>query len=83
MTTLLAATCVVEHGWGRGPGPWIGAFWFLALVALFLVLGRRRFRGRPWTARNGEAVLAERYARGDITDDEYRTRLATLREGDR
>ncbi|MBA2273203.1 MAG: SHOCT domain-containing protein [Actinobacteria bacterium] len=29
---------------------------------------------------SGEAVLAERYARGEVTEEEYRDRLAVLRQ---
>ncbi len=39
--------------------------------------------GGPWAsaqaARNAEAVLAERFARGDIEEQEYRARLEVLR----
>ncbi|HEX2090061.1 MAG TPA: SHOCT domain-containing protein [Actinomycetota bacterium] len=33
--------------------------------------------------RSGEAVLAERYAKGEISEEEYRQRKAVLREGRR
>jgi hypothetical protein len=37
-----------------------------------------------WLARRvGEAVLGERYARGEITEDEYRERLRVLRDAGR
>lgn len=55
-------------------------FWVLLFVGLFFFFGRRRahwyrshFRG------SGESVLAERYARGEINEDEYQKRLETLR----
>jgi uncharacterized membrane protein len=38
----------------------------------------------PWAAHRGpdlRAILAERYARGDITHDEYRERLDHLENG--
>ena len=79
MITSLIATH--GHAWGFGPGPWIGIFW-LALVgvaiAFWVTRGRRR---QSW--RSGESVLADRYARGEIDADEYRTRLDTLREQSR
>jgi putative membrane protein len=62
--------------------PLIPLFWF-ALFALFFVFVVRRRRGWWDGRRSGESVLAERYARGEITDDEYRTRLDVLREGGR
>lgn len=37
--------------------------------------------GQPgWPNREAEQVLAERFARGEIDEDEYRRRLALLRE---
>ena len=79
--TLLAETCNPDH-WGCGhawgPGPWIGLFW-LALFATLLVLWLTRWRHRPGT-RDGERVLAERYARGDIDEGEYRSRRDVLRK---
>jgi uncharacterized membrane protein len=43
-----------------------------------------RRRGGPWRQLStGRSVLDERYARGEITADEYRERLAVLKEDDR
>lgn len=64
--------------------PFGGGFWFpliplvfIALwITLFVVFGRR---WRHSDRRSGESVLAERYARGEITDTEYRERLQVLR----
>ncbi|MGW1022243.1 SHOCT domain-containing protein [Streptomyces sp. NPDC002577] len=37
--------------------------------------------GEPWSgSRRAEDVLAERFARGEIDEDEYKRRLALLRE---
>ncbi|ATG54671.1 hypothetical protein CFK41_07745 [Brachybacterium ginsengisoli] len=53
----------------------------LVLVALFVLAGMRR---RRWHAaaprREAETALGERFARGEIDEDEYRTRRAVLRE---
>ncbi|MGA4877422.1 SHOCT domain-containing protein [Streptomyces lydicamycinicus] len=66
----------------------ISIFLFLALlfvIALLIVraLGRSApARGEPPLPRSGppaEQILAERYARGEIDEEEYRRRLATLR----
>jgi putative membrane protein len=69
------------HGWGGG-GPWFGFVWLLVLAAVIIggiyLLRRRPASGR--TDQGAEAVLAARYARGDISDEEYRERLAVLRE---
>ncbi len=56
-------------------------FW-LAVIAGLVLLFRRRQWGH-WHAGSGEAVLAERYARGEITEQEYRERIAVLRERSR
>jgi putative membrane protein len=77
---LLASSSDGHHGW----------FWFWPLVPLvwllvFFVLARLVWRGRrgPWMGQSApatdpRAILAERYARGEITYDEYRERLGHL-----
>jgi putative membrane protein len=69
-------------GGGWSGGPWIGIVWFLLWAAL--VIGAvYLFRRRPSHRDPGESAaeaLAERYARGDIDEDEYRKRLRVLRE---
>ncbi|MCF3130812.1 SHOCT domain-containing protein [Streptomyces olivochromogenes] len=43
--------------------------------------GPHPLNGEPrWGSRRAEDVLAERFARGEIDDDEYVRRLALLRE---
>ena len=80
MFTLLADT------W-HGPGPWILVFpllWF-GVIALALFLFARRGcgpRGR-WAGAAGRSVLDERFARGEITADEYRERRSVIDEGGR
>lgn len=69
-----------------------GGWWFLfPFLWFFLIFGAiwfftrraRRFGGTCWGAargRNaGESVLAERFARGEISETEYRDRLGVLR----
>ncbi len=75
---------------GGGSGWWIlmavltVVFW--AVVITVVVLAIRYVatdRGRsaaPTSAPPAEDLLAERYARGEVDDDEYRRRLALLRE---
>ncbi|CAN5362248.1 hypothetical protein BH20ACT24_BH20ACT24_21630 [soil metagenome] len=68
-------------GYGWGPGPWFlvfPLFWFAVIVGLAFWFRRRRDHGH---IGSGEAVLAERYARGDITEEEYRQGIAVLRKG--
>jgi putative membrane protein len=81
MAVLIMATEITGHGWG--PGPWrpiFPLFWlFVPGIVIFAVL---RFRGRgPWQRGHAaENVLAERYARGDVTVEKYRERLRVLKE---
>ena len=73
------------NGWG-----WFVAsvsailFWMLLiLLIVFLVRTMNRSPGRPHNAPGRlppERVLAERFARGEIDEEEYRRRLAVLRE---
>ena len=75
--TLLAA----EH-WHRD-GDWFPWFPLVPLlffglwVFVFALVFRRRWRMAP--GQSGEAVLAERYARGEIDESEYRQRRSVLR----
>jgi putative membrane protein len=75
-------------GWGPPTGPWHdgGAGWWLVFPILFWVLvlsaaGYLLYRRSPRrVARAGaEHILAERYARGEITEDELRQRRNGLR----
>jgi putative membrane protein len=81
-STLLAHT----HGWDGGPGPWIvfPILWFVLWIGVIaFVVTRFRRGGPPWARHSGQTVLAERFARGDITADEYRTRRDVLKETER
>lgn len=76
---------LADGPWGGGYGPpfpflLFPVLWLVALagVVVAVVLGRRR-RDATAGARAGERVLAERFAQGDITSEEYRSRLAELR----
>ncbi len=82
------STLLAHHdGWSGGPGPWIFIpltfFSFWAAVIVFSVLRFRRGGCPPWARNGGQSVLADRYARGDITADEYRERRDVLREQNR
>lgn len=92
MLTTLATAAVATHAgpWTAGWG-WafflIPVFWILVigLVVFLVTRGRRRAwaeggDGPPW-ARSGsaESTLAERFAKGDIDETEYRARLEVLR----
>lgn len=80
MSTFDAVTSVVASH-GEHDGYWFpfGLLW-LALLAVgiwFLVRGRR-FR-QPSDMDRARGILAERFARGEITGEEYRERLEQLR----
>jgi putative membrane protein len=74
--------------WGYG-GPWIFfglfrlLFWVVVIGGLFYVFRRRPYWHEHHEARSGESVLAERYAKGEISEEEYRQRLTVLRESRR
>ncbi len=68
-------------------GPWIlwpliPLFWFSVIFLLFFLVMRRR-RHFWYSGRSGESVLAERFARGEIDETEFRSRRDVLREGGR
>ena len=73
-----------------GPGPlgdhwWLMLVLFLLLVAAVVAVGFLIFqRSRPVAAAGApdpaEMILSERLARGEIDEEEYRRRLAALRE---
>lgn len=83
LTTTAAVHSFVANGPWDGPGPWWPIFpilWFLLLIAVifaFARFGRRRW-GSP--SNSGESRLAERFAAGEIDEQEYRERLSVLKE---
>ncbi|MFE3442107.1 SHOCT domain-containing protein [Nocardia sp. NPDC059180] len=83
MTTYLnpeAVTLLADHydgGWHPWPFFWIFPllFWF-TIIAIAALVVRGRFRRDS----NGVGALRGAYARGEITEAQYRERLAVLRE---
>jgi putative membrane protein len=78
-------------GWGMG-GWMMASYGFVVLliligiVAALVALSRRTGRGGPAVTPTATELLAQRYARGEIDDDEYFQRLCVLdssREQDR
>ena len=62
--------------WFLWPLWFVGLWIVLALVLRFGVWGRHRGH---WSASvTAEGILAERFARGEITEKEYRDRIAVL-----
>ena len=85
MATVLAQ--MWDHGGDHMDGGWwwvmgIGWLVFLAAVVVIVVLFVRRSDHRGGSsARTGpEDLLAERFARGEIDETEYRRRRDALRE---
>ncbi len=73
----------------HGIGPWgyvlmslnMLVFWGLIVTGIVLLV---RYLGRSGSAAgpgSAERILAERYARGEIDEQEYRQRLSVLRGG--
>ena len=81
-----------HYGWG-GPGPFFLIFpllWFLLFATVVFLIARRARRGArsgwggPWAAHAASGtdpvtLLGTRFARGEIDEAEYRSRLAVLR----
>jgi putative membrane protein len=66
-----------HHGWFL-LWPLVPLFWITAVFVLVRVVFWRR---GPWGGGRGpdpRAILAERYARGEISHEEYRERLSHL-----
>ncbi len=83
ITTIAAAVTTFADRWdGDRPDYWpiFPIAWFLiivgGIVAAVVISRRNRAAAGP---RAGEAVLAQRYAAGEIDEDEYAARLAVLR----
>ncbi len=75
MNALLLAW---HHGYDNGA--WFPIFpllFFGLWVVVFVTVGRRWRFGHH---QSGESVLAERYARGEIEEAEYRQRQSVLRQ---
>jgi putative membrane protein len=77
MTLLASNTDHWDHSWWPiWPLLWIG----LIVTVVWLFRRRRWTAARPQTGvERARDILAERYARGEITNDEYRERLEHLR----
>ena len=72
-------------GWGGGEWWWfVGRMFFLTVWVFLIVLAVRWFRlggGRrgPTGMERARDILAERYARGEISTEEYKERIERLR----
>jgi putative membrane protein len=82
LATVTSEAVLATHQWHHD-GDWFPWFPFVPLffigvwVVLFTFVIRRRWRFAP--GQSAEEVLAERYARGEIDETEYRQRRSVLR----
>jgi putative membrane protein len=81
----MLATLIATHHYGHdGPGwgfPWFLLFWLVLLTVGFVVW--RMTAGRRSAVHEATSALANRYARGEIDEAEYRQRLDVLKEKSR
>jgi putative membrane protein len=93
MTTLLATvnTLATDPTYYHGGWWFFPFFWFFGFLFLIFVLRgifwRRHWRHyqRPWgwgSEHDPRAILAARYARGEIDEQEYKQRLSVLNTPD-
>ncbi|MDQ3996538.1 MAG: SHOCT domain-containing protein [Gemmatimonadota bacterium] len=80
LALLQAATVVADHrdGWGHGWWPLWPFLWLALGIAAVWFLRRRWREPRGGGLDRAREILAERYARGELSGDEYRQRLAEL-----
>ena len=64
-----------EHWWFVFPFFWL--LWIAVIAAILFLVFRRR-SGRCTGTDRAQAILAERFARGEISGEELRERLAQL-----
>ncbi len=82
-TTALAITPLHRGDFDGPPYPFLLVpltFWLVVVGLVVWFAVNRRRHDRAVGVRAGEQVLAERYAAGDIDEEDYRIRRAVLRE---
>jgi putative membrane protein len=80
LTFLQSATILADHrdGWSHGWWPLWPILWLAVIVAVVWFLSRRWREPRAGGPDRAREILAERFARGELSSDEYRQRLAEL-----
>ncbi|HTV62196.1 MAG TPA: SHOCT domain-containing protein [Verrucomicrobiae bacterium] len=64
------------NAWGMGLG-WL--FWLAVIVAVVALIVYIARQPSPPANKSAEEILKERFARGEISKEEYEERLKTLR----
>ena len=85
LTQLVSDAVLTYSGWGHGPGAggsgwWLifpVLFWTMVLSAVGYLIYRRSPKQQARSA--AEQTLAQRYARGEISEDELRQRRNVVR----
>ncbi|HEY3504276.1 MAG TPA: SHOCT domain-containing protein [Actinocatenispora sp.] len=70
--------------WWHGPvffWPLFPLLWVGVAVLAFTLLRRRRGWPMAWRTAPAEQTLADRFARGEIDEQEYEERMSVLRKG--
>jgi putative membrane protein len=76
VTTAIAAAVLARGGDGWWP-LWL-VFWLAVVAAAAWFLWRRWRSPRGGGLHRAREIVAERYAKGELTSDEYRERLDQL-----
>ncbi len=71
---------MMSWGFGMGAGMWVSWILLTLVMALIVLLVLRASTpsGRPAEPPTASEILAERYARGGISTEEYEDRLSHL-----
>ena len=68
------------HFWGGG---WMMIFWWILIIAIILIAIRVIMRGRTNQSNNQAGspleILKQRYAKGEITKEEFEERKSDLK----
>jgi putative membrane protein len=78
--TPAATTFLAEHGDRFAAHDWNPWFLLIPLTFWTLVIVGIVYLARRWRGRQGERTLRDTYAKGEVSEAEYRERLAVLRE---
>ncbi len=68
-----------HHSWGSGWGVFVMVMMMLAVVAVTVLIVRHFIDGGWARIRNAHDVPTDRFARGEIDEEEYRNRRDALR----